>query len=229
MSQEEFLAALVAVGAAPDRHLSDLYHLLYYEEEQAVNVAHEVSDDNIQSLRNEIAVLESAIEETKKNNIAHERCIYACSHLLGNFMIRKEFATSFGFRYQRDKFKRLCELFEAKIDLLRKELAPTDAKGKRRIQVSKHMKDPFYIKVVQELLDSEFCLLEEKQTGEISEIDSEAKAFALVEEVKEYYLIAKRLNLDPPEFSPAESLSAILGCETEEDNNSTNSGDDAGS
>jgi hypothetical protein len=79
------------------------------------------------------------------------------------------------------------------------------------------VKSKYYIQIVQAYLDAEMSLTEEKQTAEISEIDSEAKAFALADEISEYYLRARGLNLDPPEFNPAETLSCILGCDPDDE------------
>jgi hypothetical protein len=152
-TRDDFLVALREPGGISDQSLSDFYSDLYHEERRSVELAQEVSAQNIQAMKEEIAVLESAIEETKKNNQAHEKCIYGCSHLLGKFVIRKGFTASFALRHQRDKFKRLCELFDLKIESLRQKIAEKPS----RIRSSKHLKDPYDIKAVHEYLDAEFC------------------------------------------------------------------------
>jgi hypothetical protein len=207
MDKRGFLEALRQLGGDNDQSISDLYHDLYHEEQNLAVLQQSVTEANLESLRRDIASFESAIQTIKQVNADHERRIYACSHLLGAYIIRKQFAQNYFFRYQRDKFRRLCELCDHKIDALRTKLAEKP----RKLRPTKSAKCVDYIHMVQAYLDAEMDLTDVRHASEVADIDSESKAFALVDEISEYYLAAKGLGLDPPEFNLQTALEGILG------------------
>jgi hypothetical protein len=213
MDRAAFFHAFRQLGGRGNESISDLYYDLYHEERRLATLITSVTDPSIAAMQSEIATFEAAIREIKQNNAAHEQCIFGCSHLLGSYVIRKEFGESFEFRSQSNKFKRLCELIDHKVDVLRQKLSEKP----RKVRSTKGAKCEYYIRVVQDYLDAEMRLADEKQAAEVNDIDAEASAFALVDEISEYYLAAKGLNLKPPEFNPAEILSGILGCDFDED------------
>jgi hypothetical protein len=217
MTSESFALALQELIGRAEPEASRLFHLLFHAQQRSAEIQEEVSEANIQNLHRDIERLEMTIEATRKNNAAHTRSIYACSHLLGTLVIKNDFGESFRLRYLRDKFQRLCELTDRKIESSRTKLSAKP----RRIRSAAHMKDPFYLQIVREYIETEARLSDEKETAEISEIDTEARVFALVDEVTEYDLVAKRLNLDTPDFNPSAALRDILGCATSSDSDSS--------
>jgi hypothetical protein len=211
MTADSFSAATHQVIGHAEPTVSNLFHILFREEQRVAEMEESVTEASIAQMRQDIDAMERAIQAVNENNKAHENCIYGCSHILGTVVIRPEFAQSFVMRYHRDKFQRQSQLMDAKVEACRQKLA-----GKpRKVRAAPHMKDPLYCQIVQSYLDAEEKLVEEKQTAEIIEIDTEARAFALVDEISEYDLVTKRLRLEGPDFDPAAALAGIIGGESD--------------
>lgn len=204
MRKAEFLSALKQLGGKPDSNVASAFEQLFITQQKLSELEKCVSAKGIDDLQSEIDLMQLAIKEVKENNEAHEKSIFACSNLLGTLVIKKEFANLHQMRYQRDKYKKLCEVTEKRIEALREEL------NKKPKKISAFHKDPYYLQVVDDYSNADAKLDEVRKLLEAAEIDDEARAFSLADEINEYHIIAQRLNLHPPEFNAAEALGEII-------------------
>lgn len=204
MKKAEFLSALKQLGGKPDPNVAESFEQLFITQQKLSELEACVSPKGIDDLQSEIDLMQLAIKEVKENNAAHEKSIFSCSNLLGTLVIKPEFANLNQMRYQRDKYKKLCEVTEKRIEALREEL------NKKPKKISAFHKDPYYLQVVDDYTRAEAKLDEVRKMLEFSEIEDEARAFSLADEINEYHIIAQRLNLHPPQFNAAQALGEII-------------------
>lgn len=215
MDENSFYGALKKLNGISDRKAAKLFATLYKSEVKAKKLEYELSQMNIQEIENEIEQMKECIIETAKNNEDHQRRILSCNRLLGYVLVKPSFAEHYRMRHLIEKYKRMFEAINRKVEENRKLLSQQPSKPQRMLQNNK-----IYQQLIDDYLKAESDLNDANQSFENYEVETESLGFSIVDEINEYQSCAKKLNIPIQDFDPTKALAGILGTEDQSDNDS---------